>query len=157
MVWRPGSLASGASSVDISPWNCGGEGGEVFSGPKETIRLEARQPLDEWCISSHGPGAFPRVSSMPSREELWLEALSLGLDPVGVSLTSSGGVRPGTPWRPTTSAPHLLRSGGPERPLNGAECSPSSTTTHCHPFYPPQKPGPRNQNVQCPEVPGEGG
>lgn len=54
------------------------KGEEVFSGLTATVLLEARRPLDEWCISSYGPGASPRVSSVPAGEELWLGALSLG-------------------------------------------------------------------------------
>lgn len=50
------------------------KGEECSQGPQ----LGARRPLDEWGISSYGPGASPRASSVLAREELWLRALSLG-------------------------------------------------------------------------------
>lgn len=147
VVWRPGNLASGASSVDISPWkNCGGEGGGgVFRAQGNgTTR-------DEWCISSHGPGGSPRVSSIPAREGLWLGALPSGRGPVGRSLTSNGGVRLG---HCGDLQPVLLTSpegGG----LSSLSMDPSVLPPSHHPL-PPLLP-PTETWIQKPECPGPGG
>lgn len=105
VVWSPGSLASEASSVDIRPWNCGGEG-EVFAG------LRAMVPLGKNGASVHMVLGRLQGSAPSSQERALAWALSLGLGPVGVSLTSNGGVRPEILQRPTISAPRLLRKRG---------------------------------------------
>lgn len=128
VVWSPSSLASGASSVDISPWDCGGEAG--VGGWGGVCRAQSDGTTrDEWCISSHGPGTSPRVSSM-------LPGKSSGLGFVlrprsNWGELSNGGVRPEILQSPSSSAPRLLRRRGAELPLNGPKCSLSSTTTLC--------------------------
>lgn len=136
MVWRPAAWHLGPPQWTSVLGTVEVKGEEGLSGPRATVLLEARQPLDEWFISSYGPGASPRLSSVPAREELWLGALSWGLGPVGVTLDSSRGVRPGTLWRFATSAPHLLRRGA----LSSLSMDLSVLPAPPHPLPPPASP-----------------
>lgn len=52
-----------------------------------------------------------QLSSRQGRALAWGSVLGLG--PVGVTLESSGAVRPGTLWRFATSTSYLLRRGAP--------------------------------------------